>query len=134
MGGYLQFFKLDEHSESNMYSAMFSFWMPGWAQPGTLCKAFWCQFCLHWHNMWTVICGFAAYYHFSRMLACLVLTPRHRFPSALWCFFICLLVLIKPLDVSYDISPLSFISPYLILSYITGVLTQTHTYVQSISA
>lgn len=46
MGGYLQFFKLDEHSESNMYSAMFSFWMPGWAQPGTLCKAFWCQFWL----------------------------------------------------------------------------------------
>lgn len=74
-------------------------------EPQTLCRASLCQFCSH--NMWRVSCCFAAYYHFSRMFAGLVLPTQCCFPSALMSL-ICVLVLITPLWVSYDISPCLF--------------------------
>lgn len=54
------------------------------------------------HHTRTVSCGFAAYYHFSRMF------DRLCSPPAVRSFFICVLVCMTALQVSYDIQPLSF--------------------------
>lgn len=57
-------------------------------------------------------CGLVAYYRSSRMSDRLVLTPQLCLPPALRCFFICVLVCMTALQVSFDILPLSFLSPH----------------------